>query len=134
MFFTATVYAECIRAPDKPGAAAIAHAVNDQWLTVRSLSNPVPHNLPIGLGPGESEAIALALELVCLVLLDDKLARAAAPTAGLSVIGTGGLLLAAKSRSLIPSVGPTLEQLQSTGDHFSAELVARILELAGEKR
>lgn len=127
------VYAECIRAPEKPGAAAIAQAVHDQWLMVRSLSKPA-QTLPIGLGLGEREAITLALELLCLILLDDKLARAAARTAGLSVIGTGGLLLAAKSRSLIPSVGPALAQLQSSGYHFSDELVTKILTLAGETR
>jgi predicted nucleic acid-binding protein len=66
--------------------------------------------------------------------MDDKLARAAAQAAGLSVIGTGGLLLAAKSRSLITSVGSALEQLQGTGYHLSEELIAKILELAREKR
>jgi len=128
------VYDECVRAPDKPGAAAIAQAVNDRWLTMRMLSNPAAETLTIGLGLGEREAILLALELQCPVLVDDKLARAAARSAGLRVIGTGGLLLAAKSRSLIPSVGRTLAQLQDNGYHFSGELVTRILELAGEKR
>jgi predicted nucleic acid-binding protein len=107
------VYTECLSASGKPGAAAIARAVDDRWLTVRALSKPMPRDLPVGIGLGEREAIALALELVCPVLVDDKLARAAAQSAGLSVIGTGGLLLAAKSRSLIPSVGSELEELQS---------------------
>jgi len=65
--------------------------------------------------------------------VDDKLARGAARSAGLSVIGTGGLLLAAKSRALIVSVGSLLDELQRTGYHFSNELIAKILELAGEK-
>jgi hypothetical protein len=128
-----TVYAECVRVPDKPGAAAIAKAVNDGWLAVRSLTKPAAL-LPIGLGRGETDAIALAVELECLILLDDKLARGAARAAGLSVIGTAGLLLAAKARSLVPSVGPILDQLKAVGYHLSDELVARILELAGEKR
>jgi predicted nucleic acid-binding protein len=128
------VYTECVYASGKPGAAAIARAVDDRWLTVRALSKPVPRDLPVGIGLGEREAIALALQLVCPVLVDDKLARAAAQSAGLSVIGTGGLLLAAKSRSLIPSVGSALEELQGAGYHFSQELITKILELAGEKR
>ena len=70
---------------------------------------------------------------MCPVLVDDKLARGAARLAGVSVIGTGGLLLAAKSRSLIPLVGPELQELQAAGYHFSAELVKRILELADEE-
>jgi hypothetical protein len=128
------VYTECVSAPGKPGATAIARAVDDRWLTVRALSTPAPTNLPTGIGPGEREAIALALELACPVLMDDKLARAAAQAAGLSVIGTGGLLLAAKSRSLITSVGSALEQLQGTGYHLSEERVAKILVLARERR
>jgi predicted nucleic acid-binding protein len=137
--FTATllppaVYAECVSASGKPGAAAIAQAVDDRWLTVRAPSKPAPRDLPTGIGPGEREAIALAVELACPVLMDDKLARAAAQASGLSVIGTGGLLLAAKSRSLITSVGPALEQLHGAGYHLSEELIAKILELAREKR
>ena len=84
------------------------------------------------LGLGEWEAIVLALELSCPVLLDDKLARAHAQHAGVAVIGTGGLLIAAKAKSLIPAVAPLLEALQRAGYHFSEELVARILQLAGE--
>jgi len=128
------VYTECVSASGKPGAAAIARAVEDRWLAVRAPSKPTPRDLPTGIGPGEREAIALALELACPVLMDDKLARTAAQASGLSVIGTGGLLLAAKSRSLVTSVSSILEQLQGTGYHLSEELIAKILELAREKR
>jgi predicted nucleic acid-binding protein len=133
-FVPPAVYAECVRAPDKPGATAISEAVNERWLTQRSPSRPVPETLRAGLGPGECEAITLALELQCPVLLDDRIARAAARAAGSSIVGTAGLLLAAKSRSLIPLVGPVLAQLKGTGYHFSDELVTNILALAGEKR
>ena len=126
------VYAECVRVPEKPGAAAIARAVEAGRLAVRSLSHPVIGTPSPSLGGGEWEAIMLALELACFVLLDDKLARAHARQAGATVIGTGGVLLAAKAEALIPAVGPLLEQLQHAGYHLSEELVARILELAGK--
>jgi predicted nucleic acid-binding protein len=42
---------------------------------------------PPGLGAGEQAAIRLAQQLGCQVLMDDKLARRAAASAGLSVIG-----------------------------------------------
>jgi predicted nucleic acid-binding protein len=128
------VYAECVRAPDKPGGVAIAKAVEAGWLAWRSPSKPAPSDFPASLGQGESDAIVLALELKCLILLDDKLARGAARAAGLSVIGTGGLLLAAKAHNLVPSVAPLLEQLRAAGYHLSDELLGRILELAGEAR
>jgi predicted nucleic acid-binding protein len=129
-----SVYAECVRAPDKPGAVAIAEAVNGKWLVVRSPSTTEASRLSTALGPGESDAIALAVELGCLILVDDKLARGTARAAGLRVIGTGGVLLAAKARALLPSVAPLLEQLQAAGYHLSEDLVGRILELAGEAR
>ena len=52
------VYTECVSASGKPGAAAIAQAVDDRWLTVRAPSKPAPRDLPTGIGPGEREAIA----------------------------------------------------------------------------
>lgn len=87
---------------------------------------------PANLGIGEVAAIALALELASPVLMDDKLARAFAQRAGLTVIGTGGILLAAKATRLIPSVRPSLAELSSAGYYLSDDLVKRILELAGE--
>jgi len=127
-----TVYAECVRAANKPGAAAIAKAVEVRWLVVQSPLHPAAAGLPAGLRIGESDAIALAVELSCLILLHDKLARGAARATGLGVIGTGGLLLAAKARALVPSVAPLLAQLQGAGYHLSDDLIKRILELAGE--
>ena len=48
---------------------------------------------PPALGDGETEAIALGLELSCLVVLDDRRARLRARRAGLRVTGTLGILL-----------------------------------------
>ena len=126
------VYAECVRMPQKAGAAAIGQAVETGRLVVRSPSQPGRGTPSPRLGTGEWEAIMLALELSCPVLLDDKLARAHARHAGVAVIGTGGLPVAAKAEALIPAVGPLLEELRLAGYRFSEELVTRILELAGE--
>lgn len=126
------VYAECVRMPEKQGATAVAQAVETGRLTVRSPSQPEPETSAPRLGIGERQAIVLAVELSCPVLLDDKLARAHARHAGVAVIGIGGLLIAAKDEALIPAVGPLLRELWQAGYHFSEELIARILELAGE--
>jgi predicted nucleic acid-binding protein len=66
------------------------------WMLVRSTTVPrsVAH---FELGPGESEALAIALETSdALVLLDDAAARAAAKQLGLSTTGTFGILLLGK--------------------------------------
>ena len=49
---------------------------------------------------GEAEAIALASEKNCLLISDDKQARAAAKRLGVSVIGTAGILIRAKQMAL----------------------------------
>jgi predicted nucleic acid-binding protein len=54
------------------------------------------------LGPGETHAISLAVELhAALLLADDKDARAAAKERGLKVTGTLGILKLAAKRGLI---------------------------------
>src|SRR5713226_4227837 len=47
------------------------------WVTERSLTQPLsPQMLRASLGPGESEAIALALEISAVwIILDDRAAR-----------------------------------------------------------
>src|SRR5690348_1042241 len=61
------------------------------WLDVRPLSNPP---LSLNLGPGEVEAISLALELRAeKTLIDDRRARRAATDLGLTVVGTLAVLV-----------------------------------------
>jgi predicted nucleic acid-binding protein len=134
VFVPEAVYEECIRIPGKPGATGIREAVEVGDLTVRVPAEAV--RVPPALGNGEGQAILLALELEleCPVLLDDKLARGYARRAGVTVIGTGGVLLAAKSKSLIAAVAPLLDELTDAGYHFCEELANRIRELAGEAR
>jgi predicted nucleic acid-binding protein len=126
------VFNECVQAANKPGATAIRKAAEADWLNVRLSQAGVEFLRPANLGNVEVAAIALALELASMVLMDDKLARAFARRAGLTVIGTGGTLLAAKATGLIPSVRPALAELSSAGYYLSDNLVKRILELAGE--
>jgi predicted nucleic acid-binding protein len=85
------------------------------------------------VGPGEAEAIALAVEDQTLLILDDLKARRWAKRLGVRVIGTVGVLLQAKRQHLIPSVRPLLEALKSAGFHMSSGLEEEALRLAGEK-
>lgn len=68
----------------------------------------------------------------CLVLIDDPVARHRARTLGLSITGTAGALLIAKRRKLIPAVRPLLEALMQADFRLSAQVVAAVLEEAGE--
>jgi predicted nucleic acid-binding protein len=85
------------------------------------------------LDPGEIAAILLALEREAgHLLVDDLAARQAATRLGLSVIGTLGILLAAKKRGLVDAVGPLVHALKQQGFWISSSLEAAVLRGAGE--
>ena len=87
----------------------------------------------IQIGAGESEAIALALELGnVFVLLDDKKARQIAKQLGLEIIGTIGLILRAKRKGLIEKVKPVLNELIMAGFRIKVNLYQEALRLANE--
>ena len=87
-----------------------------------------PRMIAARLGLGESEAIALALELDAEeLLLDDLAARRLATSLGVPMIGTLGLLLRAKQHGLIPQVKPVLEALRQGGFHISERMFDGIL-------
>ena len=90
--------------------------------------------LRASLGPGESEAISLAIELDSqLLLLDDLAARRLALGLHLPIVGTLGLLLAAKRKSLLDAIKPCIDQLLSHHFRVSTDLYSRVLRDAGEE-
>ncbi len=128
-----TVYDECTRDVGKPGARMIADAHQTRLITVHADTKIVtpPENLPM-LDKGEIAAIALALELGEPVLMDERLGRQAAAAQGIAVIGSAGILLAAKNKKLIRKVRPILESWQEFGYFLSPALVATVLQRARE--
>ena len=92
----------------------------------------IPAALADLLDAGEAEAIALAAELGGVLLIDEKKGRAVARHKNIPIIGTGRLLLAARKRGLLESVGPVLETLRRIGYRQADSLVAQILAEAGE--
>jgi hypothetical protein len=108
--------------------------VSPDWLQVRAATQ-VPSVLTSRrrLGDGEWEAIALAVEVGArAILLDDRPARRLAAMAGLSVIGTLGLLLSAKRAGLIDALRPELNKLLTTSFFLSHQLHDDLLRMAGE--
>lgn len=95
------------------------------WLKVRK-----PHEVSsdLQLGAGESEAISLGIELRAdLLLMDDRLARKAAESHGLNVVGTLGVLEAAANQGLL-DLARSFEQLRETTFHVSPAVLEQILE------
>ncbi len=116
----------------KPGAHEIAAAI---WLQVKEPENRLLiHALRQDLDAGESEAIALALEEKAdLLLMDERIGRAAAQHFNLPVIGLIGILIIAKQKQMLPEIKPSLDILRQVAGFYIAEpLYQRILRDASE--
>lgn len=88
--------------------------------------------LSFWLDTGEAEALALARELKVTMAIDEKRGRRVAAELGIPQAGTVGILLVAKSLSLIPHVRPQLDLLSSRGVRVSTRLYQEACRLAGE--
>lgn len=104
------------------------------WIQVLQLKQPPhPETSKASFGPGEREAISLAVEVQAgQLIVDDQPARRLARRLGLSVIGTVGILLAAKRLGHLQQVQPVLDDLLKADFFLSPELYERVLMQAGE--
>ena len=106
-----------------PEEAAALEGLSPGWLQVRPLDIGSPAN-QANLGRGEEEVIALARDIGAeYAVLDDLAARDLAVSRGLRVIGTVGILIAARRKGVIPSVIPLLENLREEGFHLSDDIL-----------
>ena len=106
-----------------------------EWVVQTSLTQSIgPRILRASLGPGESEAMSLALEVNARwIILDDRPARRLAEALGLPVIGTLGILLAGKRRGFLFAVRPCLDALMNIGFRMTSDLYERVIADAGEQ-
>jgi predicted nucleic acid-binding protein len=105
------------------------------WVSIVPLSQPVGALGQSALDAGEAAVIELALQRrIQLVAIDEARGRRAAKAAGLTVTGSLGLLGLAKTRGLIPAVGPFVAAMQTGGVYLDDALVRRFLAAVGEPR
>ena len=103
------------------------------WMDIQTPESTAVLPLVTDLGRGETEVLALALELANVtVILDDKLARQVAESLSLPLTGTLGLLIQAKGKGLIAEVKPFLEQLNSLGFRASQGTRKAVLKIVDE--
>ena len=67
-----------------------------------------------------------------MILIDEIKGRKAAKKAGLDVIGTGRLLIAAKEKRFILNVTNVLDDLNKSGYRLSSKLCDKIKLISGE--
>lgn len=87
-----------------------------------------PHNLEkvqmlqSDLGTGEAQAITLALEINCdLLLMDERIGTNIARKEGLKTIGLVGVLIEAKQRGVVNNVKEILDDLNSQAGFWLGE-------------
>lgn len=82
------------------------------WLKIQALSNAALVSVLSALvDEGEAEAIALAKERDCLLILDDRKARRWARQLSVHLIGTAGVFVRTKRQGLVGAIRPLLESL-----------------------
>lgn len=115
----------------QPGALQV---LNSKWIKVVPIKNrTVVDKLLPHLDLGESEAIALSIELHSDVLIIDEVAgRSVAKKLGRNIIGMVGVLLEAKKKNYIKTVRPYLDNLRRTGFRLSDDLYQLALKSSGE--
>ena len=134
IYIAEAVYQEIVVAgAGKDGSQDVAAA---RWINRRAVANAgdVAQLMIINkLERGECETLVLASELNAdMVLLDEKPARKVALQQGLTVIGSLGVLLLAKSNGVISEVKPTLDALLKSGMRLDGNLYSEVLRRAGE--
>ena len=120
--------------PDSPGSGVVSL----DWVTNRTPDAESVRRVnqePPTVGRGETEVIALGVELSCPVALDDRKARLRARRAGLEITGTLGILmrmhrLGFTSRDLEAD----MRLLEEADMRISAELRRAVLEVSARER
>ena len=95
---------------------------------------PLARAFKFELDAGEAEAIACAVQLRAdWLLIDERRGRATAERLGLRVMGTLGILIAAKRAGRLVEVQPAVNELRDrAGFWMSDELILKVLVAAGE--
>jgi predicted nucleic acid-binding protein len=128
------VFEELKLRESRPGAAALAGALREAWLIVEApRPSPDMTKLEMLLDSGEAEAVVLSRERNCrFLLIDNRKGRKVARRWGVAVVGTGGVLHAAKASGHLEAITPALDDLARVRYRLSADLVTALLKKAGE--
>jgi predicted nucleic acid-binding protein len=105
------------------------------WIKTYKVANKIlVAQLESEIDPGESEAIALALEMKAdRLIIDDYKGRKVAERFPIKFTGILGVLVIAKQRGFISEVRPVLNDLiDQAGFRVSDRLYGQILQVAGE--
>jgi len=114
--------------------AGLATYLQADWISVEAVAGQIDPLLAGVLHQGEAAVIHLALQRPqSTVVIDERKARKIARELyGLRVIGTAGLLVEAKRRGLVASVGDVLNEMRGSGYWIHEDIVRYAVRSAGE--
>lgn len=117
-----------------PEGDAARTAVEGGW-GVRKTAPAIPTAIvAAGLGAGETAVIALALSAPdCTAVLHDSMARNAARAAGVSLMGTLGVIARARQASRLVSATDAIARVRAAGPYVDESLVDAVLRGLGER-
>ncbi len=104
------------------------------WIQVECIRDSTEKKMyKAKLHAGEVEVMILAQEQKAdLVIIDDNAAKKTAKYLGLTVTGTLGILLKAKSQGIVQRIDTLLTDMEKNGFYIDSRLEAMVLEQAGE--
>lgn len=125
---------ECLADMYAPGAQPIFEASSQAGFMV------IPHiaiqaldsAYALGLGSGEVAVLSYAHQHSQIALIDERRARRIAQQLGVSVVGSGAVLLALKKSGAVTSIQPALKAWAKHGYFLSPALQNQLLVAAGE--
>lgn len=124
------VYEEIESGKEKPYYRDLADV---DWIDIEKIQDKKARFYLLDLDKGEAEVLILAKEYNAdLVIIDELSGRRYAKQMNLTLTGTLGILLRAKSEGVIPSVKTLITVLEQKGSWFNPHLVADVIALAGE--
>lgn len=129
------VWSELSRLEHLTGKRTLEQAREVGWLEVQTVANrSLVDVLGVTLDAGESEAIAMAVELPAeLLIMDESAGRAMARSLNLGIAGTLGVLLKAKRDGKISSLANEMDRLVNEAGFFVTDRVRKsFLAEAGE--
>ena len=105
-----------------------------EWITVRAAQDARQQQiLSLTLDRGEASAIALAMEQTdCLLIMDERRGRKVAQQLHLTVTGTLGILIQAKTKGYLLALKPLLAAIRATNFRLSEQLMQAVLKQANE--
>ena len=107
---------------------------NLDWIKVLKVQNTENRRMyQSKLHDGEVEVMILAQEISAdLLIIDDNAAKKTAKFLGLTVTGTLGVLLKAKSQGIISIVKEILDEMLNQGFYISDNIIKLVLKSANE--